>query len=110
MLQACTKYGAKLVSVVGRYYAMDRDNRWERVEEAYELLANGVGEPSRDILATIQARYDAGETDEFMKPILCVDADDEAVVIDDGDVVICMNYRSDRAREITKVLTQTKIE
>ena len=110
LLQACKKYSAKLVSVVGRYYAMDRDNRWERVEEAYELLANWVGEPSRDILATIQARYDAGETDEFLKPILCVDAHDEAVVIDDGDVVICMNYRSDRAREITKVLTQRKIE
>jgi 2,3-bisphosphoglycerate-independent phosphoglycerate mutase len=58
----------------------------------------------------MQARYDAGETDEFLRPILCIDAHDEAVAIDDGDVVICMNYRSDRAREITKVLTQTKIE
>jgi 2,3-bisphosphoglycerate-independent phosphoglycerate mutase len=110
ILQACKKYGAKLVSVVGRYYAMDRDNRWERVQEAYELLANWVWEPARDVLATIQARYDAWETDEFLKPILCIDEKDEAVAIDDGDVVICMNYRSDRAREITKVLTQTKIE
>jgi 2,3-bisphosphoglycerate-independent phosphoglycerate mutase len=90
---------------------MDRDNRWERVEEAYELLVHGVGEPSRDVLATIQARYDAGETDEFLKPIVVTDNNDDAIAtIDDGDVVICMNYRSDRAREITKVLTQTAID
>ena len=58
----------------------------------------------------MQARYDAGETDEFLKPILCIDEHDQAVAIDDGDVVINMNYRSDRAREITKVLTQDSIE
>lgn len=111
LLHACTIYDAKLASLVGRYYAMDRDNRWERVEEAYELLVHGVGEPSRDVLATIQARYEGGETDEFFKPIVVTDNNDDAIAtIEDGDVVICMNYRSDRAREITKVLTQTKIE
>ena len=110
-MSACKKYGAKVASVVGRYYAMDRDNRWERVEEAYELLTNGVGEPTHDILQTIDERYAAGETDEFMKPIVCIDENDDPIAcIEDGDAVICMNYRSDRSREITKVLTQTKID
>jgi 2,3-bisphosphoglycerate-independent phosphoglycerate mutase len=111
LLGACENYGAKLVSVVGRYYAMDRDNRWERVQEAYDLLVNWVGEPSRDILATMHNRYASGETDEFIKPIILTDENDDAIaIIEDGDVVINMNYRSDRAREITKVLTQTSIE
>ncbi len=116
LLAACKKYSVnwndvKLASVVGRYYAMDRDNRRERVEEAYDLLTNGIGEPTHDVLKTIDARYAVGETDEFLKPIICIDGNDDPIaLIEDGDVVICMNYRSDRAREITKVLTQTIIE
>ena len=115
LLAACKKYSvdgvsAKLASVVGRYYAMDRDNRRERVQEAYELLTDGVGEATHNILATIDARYAAGETDEFLKPIVCVDGNDDPIAcIDDGDAVICMNYRSDRAREITKALTQVAL-
>lgn len=108
---ACDMYGAKVASLIWRYYAMDRDNRRERVEEAYSLLVDGIGEPTHDILTTIQARYDKWETDEFMKPIVCIDQHDDPIAcIEDGDVVICMNYRSDRVKEITKVLTQTSID
>jgi len=111
LLAACEKYGAKLASVVGRYYAMDRDNRRERVQDAYDLIVQWIGEPTHDIFATLEARYEAGETDEFLKPIVCIDEHDDPIAcIEDGDVVINMNYRSDRAREITKVLTQTAIE
>lgn len=97
----------KLASVVGRYYAMDRDNRWERVKEAYDLLVYGKGEETTDVLQTIQARYDRDETDEFLKPIVCVENGAPVAMIQEWDVVICMNFRSDRVREITKVLTQS---
>lgn len=110
LLAACTRTGAQVASVVGRYYAMDRDNRRERVEQAYNLLVDGDGEPTHDLLQTMQTRYDAGQTDEFLEPIVCLDANDDPIaVIEDGDVVICMNYRSDRAREITKALSQVAI-
>ena len=110
ILDACTRTDAKLATVVGRYYAMDRDNRRERVEQAYNLLVDGDGEPTHDVVGLLQARYDAGQTDEFMEPIVCLDANDDPIaVIEDGDVVICMNYRSDRAREITKALSQETI-
>jgi 2,3-bisphosphoglycerate-independent phosphoglycerate mutase len=98
---------ARLASVVGRYYAMDRDKRWERVKLAYDLLALGKGEASKDILATIRQRYDAGETDEFLKPIFADNGDGEpAATIQDGDLLICFNFRTDRPREISIVLTQ----
>lgn len=93
----------KLASVVGRYYAMDRDKRWERVKIAYDLLVNNTGEQSNDILASMDQRYAAGETDEFIKPIVLADCDSR---IEAGDVVISFNYRTDRCREITEVLTQ----
>ncbi|MBK7870996.1 MAG: 2,3-bisphosphoglycerate-independent phosphoglycerate mutase [Saprospiraceae bacterium] len=97
----------KLASVVGRYYAMDRDKRWERVKLAYDLLAKGEGDKTSDILTTIQNRYDADETDEFLKPIACVDEHQKPIAtIKNGDVVICFNFRTDRPREITEVLTQ----
>lgn len=96
------KTGGKLASVVGRYYAMDRDKRWERVKLAYDVLVNGTGEYTNDIFQTVAQKYEQGETDEFLKPIVVTpDAN-----IKDGDVVICFNFRTDRGREITQVLTQ----
>lgn len=96
-----------IASVIGRYYAMDRDNRWERVKLAYDLMVNGEGIPSSNVIASIQESYNAGITDEFIKPIVQVDAAGQPVAkIKDGDVVICFNFRTDRGREITQALTQ----
>lgn len=95
----------KLATVVGRYYAMDRDKRWERTRLAYDLMVKHVGEVSNDILATIKERYAAGETDEFIKPIVLADAKENSK-IKDGDTVLCFNFRTDRPRQITEVLTQ----
>jgi 2,3-bisphosphoglycerate-independent phosphoglycerate mutase len=97
----------KVASVIGRYYAMDRDKRWERVKEAYDLMVNGVGTPVTDVVAAVQASYDNFVTDEFILPIVHVDAFGKPIgSIEEGDVVIFFNYRNDRAREITEVLTQ----
>ncbi|GBU07745.1 phosphoglyceromutase [Bacteroidales bacterium] len=96
----------KIASVIGRYYAMDRDKRWERVKESYDLLVNGRGEASQDPVAAIQASYDAGVSDEFIKPIVCVENGKALATIEPGDVVIFFNYRNDRAKELTIVLTQ----
>ena len=93
----------KLASITGRYYAMDRDKRWERVKLAYDALVHGTGEQSKDMIAALQASYDAGVTDEFVKPIIASDVDGR---IEEGDVVICFNFRTDRGREITMALTQ----
>lgn len=96
-----------IASAIGRYYAMDRDNRWERVKEAYDLLTQAKGTPSRDLLASIQNSYDNGVTDEFVKPIVMVDEHNEPIAkIEAGDVVFCYNYRTDRGREISIALTQ----
>lgn len=101
------KTTGKLASIVGRYFAMDRDKRWERVKLAYDLLVNGVGEKSMDALASIQKSYDANVTDEFIKPIVMTDASQNPVAkIQEGDAVICFNFRTDRGREITMALTQ----
>ncbi|MGP1362355.1 MAG: 2,3-bisphosphoglycerate-independent phosphoglycerate mutase [Bacteroides sp.] len=98
---------AEIVSILGRYYAMDRDKRWERIKVAYDLLLEGKGEASQDLLASIQTSYTAGVTDEFIKPIVKVDATGKALGrIEAGDVVFCFNYRTDRLRELTIVLTQ----
>ncbi|MBS1556452.1 MAG: 2,3-bisphosphoglycerate-independent phosphoglycerate mutase [Bacteroidetes bacterium] len=96
----------QLASIVGRYYAMDRDKRWERVKLAYDLLVKGVGENSTNLLASIQKSYDAGVTDEFIKPIAATTNGKPLSVIQEGDVVLCFNFRTDRGREITQVLTQ----
>ncbi len=97
----------KIASVVGRYYAMDRDKRWERVKIAYDLLVKGEGEKSSTPIDTVKKRYEAGETDEFLKPIVCTDENGQPVAkIQDGDVLICFNFRTDRPREISIVLTQ----
>lgn len=97
----------KLASVIGRYYAMDRDNRWERVKKAYDVMVEGVGKPTTDILQSIEESYKAGVTDEFIDPIVVTGEDGQPLaVIKDGDVVICFNFRTDRGREITIALTQ----
>jgi 2,3-bisphosphoglycerate-independent phosphoglycerate mutase len=101
------KTTGKLASVVGRYYAMDRDKRWERVKLAYDVMVKGVGEKVTDVLQAIQRSYDTNVTDEFIKPLVMVDANQNPVgKIQEGDVVLCFNFRTDRGREITQVLTQ----
>lgn len=98
---------AEVASIIGRYYAMDRDKRWERVKLAYDLMVKGQGESSNNLLAAMQTSYDNEVTDEFIKPIVHVDANGKPVgLIQEGDVVVFFNFRNDRAREITEVLTQ----
>ncbi|WP_324674262.1 2,3-bisphosphoglycerate-independent phosphoglycerate mutase [Hymenobacter sp. GOD-10R] len=99
--------GGKIASIVGRYYAMDRDNRWERVKVAYDLLVNGKGTPSQNLIQSMLDSYREGVTDEFMQPIVKVGADGlPLATIQEGDVVLCFNFRTDRGREITQALTQ----
>jgi 2,3-bisphosphoglycerate-independent phosphoglycerate mutase len=95
-----------LASVVGRYFAMDRDKRWERVKLAYDLLVKGAGESAADVLSAIQKSYDNNVTDEFIKPIIITESGKPVATIQEGDVVLCFNFRTDRGREITQVLTQ----
>jgi 2,3-bisphosphoglycerate-independent phosphoglycerate mutase len=106
--QHIDKQSFKLATIVGRYYAMDRDKRWERVKLAYDVLVNGIGEKVSDFEKTIQANYDNGVTDEFLKPMVIspLAAGGTVGVIKEGDVVICYNFRTDRPREISEVLTQ----
>jgi 2,3-bisphosphoglycerate-independent phosphoglycerate mutase len=100
-------FGAKIASVCGRYYAMDRDKRWERVKISYDLMVNGIGEKSHNLSESIQNSYDNGITDEFIKPIVRVDENGNPFAkIQEDDAVICFNFRTDRCREITTVLTQ----
>jgi len=102
-----SKSKGKIASITGRYYAMDRDKRWERVKLAYDALVKGEGKKSKDLIAAIQESYQSGATDEFIKPIVQVDNNDEPVAkIQEGDVVLCFNFRTDRGRQITQVLTQ----
>ena len=101
---------AKLATVIGRYYAMDRDQRWERVKLAYDLLVSGTGIPTQNAVATIEEQYAENITDEFMKAIVCTNESNEKIAcVNEGDVVICYNFRTDRAREITIALTQRDI-
>ena len=102
----CSDKNAELASVVGRYYAMDRDKRWERVKLAYDLLVNGVGEKSTDIGETVQQSYDQDVTDEFLRPILMTGQGEAVGKIKDGDVVVFFNFRTDRGRELTQALSQ----
>lgn len=97
----------QLASVVGRYYAMDRDKRWERTRLAYDALVNAKGEATGDALNTLQNRYDSGETDEFLKPIICTDKEGQPVAtINENDAVVFFNFRTDRPRQLTIALTQ----
>lgn len=97
----------RIASVIGRYYAMDRDKRWSRVKLAYDLLVNGKGKTTQSISKVIQQSYEDGITDEFIKPIVQVDENGTPLAkIEAGDVVLCFNFRTDRGRQITQVLTQ----
>jgi 2,3-bisphosphoglycerate-independent phosphoglycerate mutase len=98
----------KIASVSGRYYAMDRDKRWDRIKLAYDALVNGVGQKATDGIAAVEQSYLAGVTDEFILPTIIIDESQQPLAtIRDEDVVICFNFRTDRCREITQVLTQT---
>ncbi|HEY8400181.1 MAG TPA: 2,3-bisphosphoglycerate-independent phosphoglycerate mutase [Cytophagaceae bacterium] len=101
------KTTGKIASIVGRYYAMDRDNRWERVKLAYDVMVKGDGKKTKDPLAAVKASYEENVTDEFIKPVVIVDQDEKPLAkIEQGDVVLCFNFRTDRGREITQALTQ----
>ena len=99
----CAKSAGKVASIIGRYYAMDRDKRWERVKIAYDLLVHGEGKKATDMVEAMQESYNEDITDEFIKPIVNANVDG---TIKEGDAVIFFNYRNDRAKEITTVLTQ----
>ena len=104
LLEKCNEVGnASIASIIGRFYAMDRDKRWERIKIAYDLLISGEGKQATDLMEAMQESYDEGVTDEFIKPINNSTVDG---TIKEGDVVIFFNYRNDRAKELTIVLTQ----
>ena len=106
-LEALKFTNAKFASLVGRYYGMDRDKNYDRLKLAYDLYIQGKGEKSTDILASIQASYNSGITDEFIKPIVMVDENGEPLgKFEEGDVVICFNFRTDRLRQTTIAFTQ----
>ena len=95
-----------IASITGRYYAMDRDKRWERVRLAYDALVNGIGYETDNVLAAVKKSYEEGITDEFIKPVINSRIKNQESRIRNGDAVICFNFRTDRCREITEVLTQ----
>ena len=99
----CAQNDAAIASIVGRFYAMDRDKRWARVKEAYDLIVAGQGKQAQDMVKAMQESYDEGVTDEFIKPIHNASVNG---LIEEGDVVIFINFRNDRAKELTQVLTQ----
>ena len=96
----------KIATVVGRYYAMDRDNRWERIKKAYDLMVHGIGSPAESAVQAIQESYALGKTDEFIEPIVLTENGLPRGLIEEGDVVVSFNFRTDRPRQITSVLTQ----
>ena len=107
LMEYTEKTPTQLASITGRYYAMDRDNRWERIKLAYDAIVNGVGQKSMNPLKAIQESYTNNVTDEFIKPIICTDKNLEPVTtIQNGDVVIFFNFRTDRGRELTEALSQ----
>jgi len=101
------KSGVRLASVTGRYFAMDRDKRWERVKLAYDAMVKGEGKATDNVLAAIDESYSEGVTDEFIKPIIASKNGEAIATIEEGDVVICFNFRTDRGRQITEALTQS---
>ena len=108
VLQHIDNQPVELATVIGRYYAMDRDKRWERIKLAYDLLVKGEGEPTQDVIQTLEENYNNDITDEFLKPIFCADKNNKPVTkIEKDDVLIFFNFRTDRPREISEVLTQT---
>lgn len=102
-----SKTPVKIASVIGRYYAMDRDKRWERVKLAYDLVVHATGTPTHDIVTSIATSYGNDITDEFIQPLVAVDANNKPLAtIEEDDVVIFFNFRTDRGRELTEVLSQ----
>ena len=96
-----------MASITGRYYAMDRDNRWERVKLAYDAMVKGAGKLTANLYAAVEESYADDVTDEFIKPIIKTNEQGQPLAkIKEGDVVICFNFRTDRGREITQALTQ----
>lgn len=107
LLAHMTMTTGKLASIVGRYYAMDRDKRWERVKLAYDLMVKGIGTKSSNAVQAVEQSYADNVTDEFIKPIVMVNEKQENIAtIQEGDVVLCFNFRTDRGRQITQALTQ----
>ena len=102
------KTTGKIASIVGRYFAMDRDNRWERIKKAYDLMVHGIGSPAESAVQAIQESYALGKTDEFIDPIVLTENGLPIGLIEEGDIVISFNFRTDRPREITRVLTQNE--
>ena len=98
--------GAKLASITGRYFAMDRDTRWERVKKAYDAAVKGIGTKTTDPVAAIKQSYADGTTDEFLEPLVITENDAPVATIKEGDVVLFFNYRTDRGRELTRMLSQ----
>ncbi|MCK4378219.1 MAG: 2,3-bisphosphoglycerate-independent phosphoglycerate mutase [Deltaproteobacteria bacterium] len=96
----------RIATIMGRFYAMDRDQRWERVQQAYEAMVGGQGRIAGNVSAAIDVAYEAGETDEFVKPTVLADGQGQAASIHDGDGIIFFNFRADRAREITRAFTE----
>jgi len=94
----------KIATVTGRYYAMDRDNRWERVKLAYDVIANNVGEQTADVIASVKGNYANDVTDEFVKPLVATENGTPIAKVEEGDVVIFFNFRTDRGRELTKFI------
>ncbi|XOD67550.1 MAG: 2,3-bisphosphoglycerate-independent phosphoglycerate mutase [Flavobacteriales bacterium Tduv] len=107
LLDHLNRTTGELATVIGRYYAIDRDQRWSRVKKAYDVMTHGLGNQTRDVLYSVQSSYDQGITDEFMEPIVMLGPDQKPLAkIESGDVVICFNFRTDRGRQITEMLTQ----
>ena len=107
LIQKTKNTSARIASLAGRYYTMDRDKRWERIKFGYDLLVHGKGKESRNVLDAIKESYSEGVTDEFIKPIVIVDEENQPLAkVQSDDVFLCFNFRTDRLREITTVLTQ----
>src|SRR5690606_9580821 len=105
------KTGGKLASIIGRYYAMDRDKRWERVKKAYDLLVFGKGKSATDAVKSITESYAEGITDEFIEPITMTNSEGKPVAtLEKDDIIIFFNFRTDRGRQLTEVLTQKNYE
>ena len=103
------KTSGKIASVIGRYYSMDRDKRWERVKKSYDLLVNGIGKKTTDIIKSIEKSYVNGLTDEFIEPIVNTENNEPIAIIEKDDVVIFFNFRTDRGRQLTEVLSQNSL-
>jgi 2,3-bisphosphoglycerate-independent phosphoglycerate mutase len=107
LLEHLRHSNARVASFIGRYYAMDRDKRWERIKEAYDLIVNGIGNPAVNVLDAMLESYNTGVTDEFMKPVVVTDKNGNAIgKVKEGDVIVFFNFRNDRAKELTIALTQ----